>query len=647
MLFNRYFLCLLFSLLFMPTVVSAGEVTLNFRDTEIRDLIHVISEVTGKTFVVDPRVRAKITVVSSKPMNSNQVYQVFLSILSVHGFTAVPSGAVIKIIPENLARSQNTPVLLNNETAKGEEIVTQIVEIKHVSARQLVPLLRPLINQQGHLVAHPENNTIIISDHASNVRRLLKIIHRIDKPQDNAVEVIILEQASAAEVVQTLARLDKKTKVKNTPNIIADERTNSLIISGDKATRLRLRSLIAHLDTPIKKTGKTQVISLRYAQAKDLVKVLKGVSESLVFNNQAKNKKKIKVNIQADETSNSLIITAPAAIQENLEKVIRKLDVRRAQVLVEAIIAEISTDTAQKLGVQWALYGVDGTTPFGLSNFDNAGTTAVELGTAAASGGTSLPSVGAGAFFGLGRFNSNILNFGVLIQALASDTNSNVLSTPSLLTLDNHEAEIVVGQNVPFVTGQYSSTGGTSNVANPFQTIQREDIGIKLKVKPQINDGNAVLLEIEQEVSSISRSSQTASDLVTNKRSIKTTVIVEDGSMVVLGGLIDEDLQQTKQKVPLLGDLPIVGGLFRSQSTQKVKRNLMIFLHPIIIRTSATQKSISRKKYSAMRIKQLEQKAEGVGLMSAEELPVLPDLNDFLTTLPGMTAKEMEPQLYK
>ncbi len=320
---------------------------------------------------------------------------------------------------------------------------------------------------------------------------------------------------------------------------------------------------------------------------------------------------------------------------------------RRAQVLVEAIIAEISTDTAQKLGVQWALYGVDGTTPFGLSNFDNAGTTAVELGTAAASGGTSLPSVGAGAFFGLGRFNSNILNFGVLIQALASDTNSNVLSTPSLLTLDNHEAEIVVGQNVPFVTGQYSSTGGTSNVANPFQTIQREDIGIKLKVKPQINDGNAVLLEIEQEVSSISRSSQTASDLVTNKRSIKTTVIVEDGSMVVLGGLIDEDLQQTKQKVPLLGDLPIVGGLFRSQSTQKVKRNLMIFLHPIIIRTSATQKSISRKKYSAMRIKQLEQKAEGVGLMSAEEMPVLPDLNDFLTTLPGMTAKEMEPQLYK
>ncbi len=200
---------------------------------------------------------------------------------------------------------------------------------------------------------------------------------------------------------------------------------------------------------------------------------------------------------------------------------------------------------------------------------------------------------------------------------------------------------------MPFVTGQYSSTGGTSNVSNPFQTIQREDIGIKLKVKPQINDGNAVLLEIEQEVSSISRSSQTASDLVTNKRSIKTTVIVEDGSMVVLGGLIDEDLQQTKQKVPLLGDLPIVGGLFRSQSTQKVKRNLMIFLHPIIIRTSATQKSISRNKYSAMRIKQLEQKAEGVGLMSAEKMPVLPDLNDFLTTLPGMTAKEMEPQLYK
>jgi general secretion pathway protein D len=655
--FLLFYLLLWFSL---STFANAEPVTLNLRKADINELIEIISEVTKKTFVVDPRVKGKVTVISNEPMEEDQVYEVFLSILSVHGFTAISSGSVIKVIPENLAKSQNSPVLPPNEMIEGDTLITQIVQIKHVSAPQLIPLLRPLIRQQGHLVAYPANNTLVISDHANNVHRLLKIIHRIDKADDSDIEIIVLEHASAAEVVRILTKLEQKTGTKATrgtkdvSTIVADERTNSVFISGNGATRLRFRTLITHLDTPIKSIGNTQVVYLRYALAKDLVNVLKGVSESLEpEKKKAQSSERVKTNIQADESTNSLIITATPKVQQNLQAVIRQLDIRRAQVLVEAVIAEVSTDMARELGVQWLAYGKEGTTPIGMSNFDNTGVRIMDLASAGyqanQSGNMNLPNVGAGSFFGLGQFNSNVLNFGVLLRALSADTNTNVLSTPSLLTLDNEEAEIVVGQNVPFVTGQYTSTGVTGNITNPFQTIQREDIGIKLKVKPQINEGNAVKLEIEQEVSSISRSSLAATDLVTNKRTIKTTVIIEDGNMIILGGLIDEDLQQTTQKVPGLGDLPIIGGLFRSQSTKKIKRNLMVFLHPVIMRDTISENLISHGKYSQMQTRQFEQKAQGLPLMSASEIPILPDLDDFLMVLPGkaLSPIEIEPQLYK
>jgi len=315
--------------------------------------------------------------------------------------------------------------------------------------------------------------------------------------------------------------------------------------------------------------------------------------------------------------------------------VIRKLDIRRAQVLVEAIIAEISTDKSRELGVQWIFDGrPDGRGPVGFSNFDNAGTGVVNLANAIVNETTNLSNIAAGAFLGLGRFNSEHLNFAVLLQALSSDSKTNVLSTPSLLTLDNQQAEISVGQNVPFVTGQYTTVGNAATgVTNPFQTIERHDIGIKLIVTPQINEGNAIKLDIEQEVSSVSPS-KLAADIITNKRKIKTTVVVEDGNMVVLGGLIDEDLQQTAQKVPLLGDIPLLGVLFRSNTTSKVKRNLMIFLHPKIIRDANTETLVSSGKYNDMRKAQLEEQKQGVALMEDEESPVLPNLNDFLTILP-------------
>jgi len=649
----------IFLLIFISTTtLNAEEVTLNFRETDIKDLINIISDVTKKTFIVDPRVKAKVTVISNEPMNSDQVYEVFLSILSVHGFTAVPSGAVIKIIPDNIAKSQNTPVLSPNQTITSDTLVTQIIPIKHLSAAQLIPLLRPLIRQQGHLVASPANNSIIISDQANNVRRLLKIIRRIDQADEKDIEVMVLEHATATEVVRILSTLEQKKATtngtKNSSNLIADERTNSVLLSGDKTTRLRLRTLITHLDTPLKSGGNTQVIFLRYAQAKKLVDVLKGVSKGILEKPKEQSTNAEKINIQADESTNSLVITAPPKVRQNLQTVIRQLDVRRAQVLVEAVIAEVSDDLARELGVQWLLYNRRGTSPLGLSNFNNTEAKIIDLASAAyqidKNNNLSLPDIGAGAFLGLGRFNSSILNFAVLLRAITADTKTNVLSTPSLLTLDNQQAEIVVGQNVPFVTGQYTSTGTTGSIANPFQTIQREDIGIKLKVKPQINEGNAVKLEIEQEVSSISRSSLGTRDIVTNKRTIKTTVIVEDGNMVVLGGLIDEDLQQSTQKVPLLGDMPIIGSLFRSHSVKKIKRNLMVFLHPIIVRDAATENLISSRKYSYMRAKQLEQKAQGLPLMSTDKIPVLPDLDDFLMVLPGdenLAPAEIEPQLYK
>jgi general secretion pathway protein D len=643
-------------------------VTLNFKDMDINLLVETVSEVTKKTFIVDPRVKANVTVVSAKPMNSDEVYQVFLSILSVNGFTAVPSGNVIKILPDNIAKSENSPVLGERENAQGDELVTQIVQLGHVSAAQLIPLLRPLIPQQGHLVAYPANNTLIVSDKADNVARLLKVIHRIDQASNDDTEVIMLGHASAAEIARLINTLEQKNSAAaaagggmSTASVVADERTNSVLISGDKSSRLRLRTLIAHLDTPLKSVGNTQVVYLRYAHAKDLVTVLKGISDTVSdgggtssptaagasptppTSTPTGNKDKIKTTIQADENTNSLIITAAPDVLRSLQSVIKQLDIRRAQVLVEAVIAEVSNDTARDLGVQWLLGGGSSSvTPIGVSNLTAAGTGILDIASAAynlknnsSSSTSSLSSLGNGGMLGLGRVSGGAFNFGVLIKALASDTESNILSTPSLLTLDNQSAEIVVGQNVPFVTGQYSSTGSATGVATPFQTIQRQDVGLKLKVKPQINEGDSVKLDIEQEVSSLTRSSVATADIVTNKRTIKTSVIIEDKNMVVLGGLIDEDLEQTIQKVPVLGDLPIIGSLFRSQNTKKVKRNLMVFLHPVIVRDAATEQLVTQEKYGYMRIKQLEQKADGQSLLPKDVTPVMQNLNDFMVVYPS------------
>ncbi len=624
-------------LLLFAALAHAKTVTLNLKGADINAVIATVAEATGKNFIVDPRVKGKVTIVSAKPLSADQVYQVFLAMLEVHGYAAVPAGPVIKIVPDAEAKHSGTP-----PRGDGEELVTQVVEVRHVAATQLVPILRPLVPPQGHLAAHAQTNTLVIADRASNVARLLRIIERIDQPSGGEIEVVPLEHASASEVVRVLNSLQqarqKKEPKSQRPTLVADERTNSILIGGDRAARLQLKTIIAHLDTPSETVGNTHVIYLRYAQAKELVPVLTGVGKLQAKKGQ-KGKKtfssgNLPFNIQADEATNALVITAPPDVMRSLKTVIQQLDVRRAQVLVEAVIAEVSMSKAIELGVQWIAGGENpGEKPVGVVNLGN--NSIVNIAGAAAQ--KQVPPIGPGLSLGIGRIVDGGYSFAALINALASDASTNVLSTPTLITMDNEEAEIFVGQEVTVPTGSYAVTGGTGGAAvtNPFVTFKPKKVGIRLKVKPQINEGDAIKLDLEQTVDSITSGTAGQADLVTSQRSLKTSVIVDDNAIVVLGGLITDDVNDTVQKVPLLGDLPVLGNLFRFKRTNKVKTNLMIFLRPVILRDQAVTAAVTHQKYSLMRTKQLQARQRGAGLLPGEGTAVLPPLEDYLAAPPG------------
>ncbi len=651
-IFRNYALgwLLLSVLLLLP--VQAAPITLNLKDADINALVESMSVLTGKNFIVDPRVKGKVTIISAKPMDEKELYEVFLAVLGVHGFAAIPGNNVIKIVPAAGAKQESVPTVDSRSRAEADQIVTRIIQVQNVSAAQIVPILRPLIPPQGHLAAYTPTNVLIISDTAGNVERIAAIIARIDLASNEEVEIVALRHASATEIVRVLTALeqgkgrnDPAAAVGTPPRMVADERSNSILLSGDKASRLRLRALITHLDTPVDSGGNTQVVYLRYAKAKDLMTVLQGVSKSL-SSEAARNAPmptgqpgmppggsssggSSLVDIQADDSTNALVITAPPDLIRSLRSVIAQLDVRRAQVLVEAVIAEISAEKTAELGVQWVAYG---NSVIGFTNLGSGNTSLANIVSLAAqvdAGSTTLPAVDRvpqGLHMAVGDFSGDN-QFGALISALAKDADTNVLSTPTVVTLDNEEAEIIVGQNVPFVTGNYTtSTSSTaaSSVGNPFQTIQRDDVGIKLKVKPQINEGNAVKLEISQEVSSVVPSANAATQgPTTNKRSIKTKVLVEDGQVLVLGGLIDENLNENAQKVPFLGDIPLLGNLFRYRGTTKLKRNLMVFLHPVILR-DATQGTLhTNDKYSYIRDQQLAARARADYLLPSEQSPLL------------------------
>ncbi|GIX36032.1 MAG: type II secretion system protein D [Lysobacteraceae bacterium] len=616
--------------------------TLNLKAADIGVLIQTVSEITGKSFIVDPRVDGKVTVISSKPMNREELYQTFLSVLRVHGFAAVPAGGdMVKILPDAMAvQDGGTPA---QASSGRDELITRLIPVRHVPAQQLVELLRPLMPQQGHMQAHPGSNSLLVTDRAGNVERLETLIARIDKESDTEVEVIPLQHAAAAEVARTLSALEggaagAGTLAASTFRLVADDRTNSILLSGDRSQRLRYRTLIAHLDTPLSSGESTQVVYLRYAKAADLVPILEGVADTLT-GTASKTEAAKPATIQVHEETNALVITASPSVFRELAAVVRQLDVRRAQVLVEAVIAEVSDDLADELGIQWQTTNYDGgageSGVIGGTNFPGSGGSGGIVGAltnplgAVSGGGLNLGYLGGRISLPLGPNGEDVTVFqvGALVRALRGDGRANILSSPSVVTLDHQEAKFSVVQEVPFLTGQYTNTtqGGVSQPSNPFQTIDRRDVGLILTVTPHVNEGNAVRLDLKQEVSSLAPNVSGAIDLVTNKRELSTSVMVADGGLLVLGGLKQEETRENTQGVPGISRVPLIGNLFKSRSSSRAKRNLMVFLRPTILRDAAAEQAISSEKYNYLRGEQILLR-ENRELRYRHEQPVLPAL---------------------
>ncbi|MCV2885800.1 type II secretion system secretin GspD [Aestuariibacter sp. AA17] len=639
--------------------VVAAEYSPNFKNTEITEFINIVGKNLKKTIIIDPNVRGKISVRSYDLLTEEQYYQFFLNVLQVYDFAVVemPSG-ILKVVRSKDAKTSNIPVIEGN-AMDGDEMITRVVPVYNVPVRELSPILRQLNDQAGggNVVSHDPSNVMMLTGRAAVVNRLVEIIKRVDQAGDEEIEIVKLKHASASEMVRIVENINKsqgkgQPTGKSEPRVVADDRTNSVIVTGDNKARQKLIKLITRMDQELETTGNTRVIFLNYAKAEDLVKVLQGVSASIQAEEQGNAQQRRSgqsrdISIDSHEDSNALVITAEPDMMRSLEEVIRQLDVRRAQVQVEAIIVEVFEGDGTTLGVQWA--SEDG----GGQQFTNGvigiGSLGVALRqaedretrqTTITANGETVPTTNTveGDLTPLANLLGNLNGFmvgvvedgwGAVVQAVSTDTNSNILATPHLTTMDNEEAFFIVGQEVPIITG--ASTG--NNNSNPFQTVERKEVGTKLKVTPQINEGDAVQLLIEQEVSSVSGA--TSVDISINKREIKTTVMVDDGGTIVLGGLIDEDVQESVSKVPLLGDIPILGHLFKSTSTSKRKRNLMVFIRPKIVRDGITMNKISQRKYNFIRAQQLKRQAEGVPLMPFQEHPVIPDWDESLALPPS------------
>jgi general secretion pathway protein D len=658
-------------------------VTLNFVNAEIEGVVKVVSEITGKNFVIDPRVKGTITIVSAKPLPRAFVYEVFLSALRLQGFAAVEDRGIVKIIPEAEAKLHSAPTLVPGDKTgpAGDRIETRVFTLDHESASQVLPILRPLIAPNNTITAYQNNNTLVITDYASNLQRLAKIIEAIDQPSGADPVVIPLQYASAIDVAATINRLFAETAqapgaTGQDPTqrfaVIADARSNSLLVrAGDPSRLTRLRKFVAILDSPTTAGGNIHVVYLKNAEAVKVAETLRAIysgdaggaaaprsgpaasplgattpastasasspaqSVYAAGGGQSQATAGASGIIQADAATNSIIITAPDAIYNNLRAALDKLDVRRAQVYVEALIAELTADKAAEFGVQWqSLTGLDSTNTqgFGGTNFGNRGQNIIGisqnpatadpgLNVGVVNGSVSIPGVG------------EILNIGLLVRALETDANANILSTPTLLTLDNEEAAIVIGQNVPFITGSYAVTGAATT-PTPFQTIERRDVGLTLRIKPQISEGGTVRLQIYQEVSSVVDTVlPNPAGVTTNKRAVATTVLVDEGQIVVIGGLIQDTVNDGVQKVPVLGDIPFLGSLFRYKTRSHNKTNLMIFLRPTLVRDSARADAFTGERYDYILGEQ--KKAQ-----PAHD-PILPDMES--PTLPPRTAPETRP----
>lgn len=636
---------------------AQASVTLNLKDAEINTLIATVSEVTGRNFIVDPRVKGKVTVVSSRPMSTTGVYETFLAVLQVQGFAVIPAGEAFKIVPETNARQDGGTLTASGRGLALDEVVTHVYALENISAAQLVPILRPLVPQAGHLAAYAPSNMLIIADRAANVERLGLLIRKMDQSGDREIEYVRLQHAAASEVVRILTTLSQQDKTQD-PSVrpavvIADERSNSILIGGDKSERQKYLDIVQNLDIPLKDDGATQVVYLRFASAENLAPILEGYAQqvSQVDGRPASGAPAAAVSssgssrVLADKDTNALIITAAPKIMRQVRDVISQLDIQRAQVLVEAVIAEVSASKSSQLGIDWAVFNRGQIAAAGiLDPATLSGLATAVAGTAAGADLSPLALIGQGINIGGGRDGGdNGTSFAVLIKALQGDGDSNVLSTPTLVTLDNEEAEISVGQEVPFLSGSFTNTGaGTPGAVNPFQTIERKDVGLTLGVTPQINEGNSIKLKLSLEVSSLTSGSTGAVDLITNKRTVTSTVGVENGQILVLGGLIDDSLQDTERGVPFLSRIPLFGRLFQFRSVNKMKRNLMVFIRPTILRSQVDGDYYTRRKYDAVRQAQIDSGRGAIPLIGGQR-PVLERYERFQEAQPPAPPVSRQP----
>jgi general secretion pathway protein D len=647
--------------------VPTETVTLNFVNADIEGVVKAMAQITGKNFVIDPRVKGTVNIISAEPVARAVVYDVFLSALRLQGFTAVEDRGIVKILPESDAKVHRNVVAAPHNA--GDEIQTRVFALTHESAVQLIPTLRPLIAPGNSITALQNSNTLIITDYAGNLQRLAEIIDAIDQPAETGPAMIALHYASALDAAQTINRLFAnapqalQTLQGSDPTqrvtIVADARSNSLLVrAADPARLAQIRKFAAMLDSPTSAAGNIHVVYLKNAEAVKIAETLRGIYAGTVAQPTAATTNPAAPSgmaaadntidaatgtqtaadtapspggastpgiIQADAATNSLIITAPDALYNNLRAAVEKLDARRLQVYVEALVVELTASKAGEFGIQWqdlGGIGETGTHVFGGTNFGGAGQNINGIAQNPASAG---PGLNLGVMHGTVAIGGvRILNLGLLARALETDNNANILSTPTLLTLDNEEAKIVVGQNVPFITGQYA-VSGAATTPSPFQTIERKDVGLTLKIRPQISEGGVVRLQIYQEVSSISDTGN-AAGVITNKRSIESTVLVDDGQIIVLGGLIQDSVGGGVSKVPVLGSIPLVGGLFRYNTHSRTKTNLMVFLRPTILRDAQRADTLTGDRYDYIRGQQLQAAPTPGATGPANPSPLLPSL---------------------
>ncbi|EHW3354150.1 type II secretion system secretin GspD [Escherichia coli] len=649
----------LFSLILMAALCSPSSraeentFTASFKDTDLKSFIETVGANLNKTIVMGPDVQGKVSIRTITPLNERQYYQLFLNLLEAQGYAVVPvENNVLKVVKSGEAKTEPLPLTgEGHENYVGDEMVTRIVPVRNVSVRELAPVLQQMtdLDGSGSIVNYEPSNVIMLTGRASVVKRLTEVIQRIDREGNRTEEVIPLGNASASEIVRVLESLTRNSS-ENQPatlksQIVADERTNSVIVSADPATRDKIRRLIRRLDSEMERSGNSQVFYLKYSKAEDLVDVLKQVSGTLTSAKEeaegTTGSRREVVSIAASKHSNALIVTAPQDVMQSLQSVIEQLDIRRAQVHVEALIAEVAEGSNINFGVQWMSKDT------GFMQFANG--TQIPIGSLSMAVSQAKPQKGSTVISengattinpdtegDLSRLSQLLSGFSgtavgvvkgdwaALVQAVKNDSGTNVLSMPSITTLDNQEAFFMVGQDVPVLTG--SAVG--ENNSNPFNTVERKKVGIMLKVTPQINEGNAVQMVIEQEVSKVE--GQTSLDVVFGERKLKTTVLANDGELIVLGGLMDDQAGESVAKVPLLGDIPLIGNLFKSTADKKEKRNLMVFIRPTILRDGMAADGVSQRKYNYMRAEQIYRDEQGLSLMPHTAQPVLPAQNQAL-----------------